>query len=460
MGVFDLFKKRDNALDSFNNKFNKVFFWGSNGGKLTPKEYNVKRYVEYAYNLNPDVYAVVNAICRKFSSIPFEIKEIDSDESYNKIKSLNQSTSFDYNAAQEVKSYRLTKEAFKDKPQEMPLLKPNEYQSWSDLFSLTEKFLTVTGNAYWYVMKSEIGAKKEPLKLYCLPSHLMDIVVKDNLSVIDSNVVDHYVLMEGDIYTEFNADEVIHIKYNTLDYNANGSHLFGESPMRSIYNVIDTSNNAVSLSNDMMRNGGSFGFIHAKDTQTPFTSEQAKGLKERMQKMAVSKENLGRIAGVSSAIGFTRISLTTDELKPFDFLKYTQKQVCNVLGWDDKLLNNDDGAKYDNLKTAEKRVVMGKIVPDINLIQAAFNEELLPMFKGYESKRISFKVKDLPEMQQDYKSNVEWVEKAIKIGLITRNEGLTILGMPTKENPLMDEITVENELMTLQDALYIQDENL
>ena len=90
--------------------------------------------------------------------------------------------------------------------------------------------------------------------------------------------------------------------------------------------------------------------------------------------------DLSKIAGSSAEIGFTRLSLTSDELKPFDYLKFDTKQICNVLGWSDKLLNSDEGAKYDNIGYARRMAITDNIQPDLKLLANALNTQFLPYF--------------------------------------------------------------------------------
>ena len=45
---------------------------------------NTQKYFEYGYNINPDVYSIVNQIANKFTSIPYVIQEIKDKDSYQK----------------------------------------------------------------------------------------------------------------------------------------------------------------------------------------------------------------------------------------------------------------------------------------------------------------------------------------------------------------------------------------
>jgi len=446
-------------LDSVRNKFNEAFFWGSLGTDAYNDDQNLKNYIDYAYNINPDVYSVVNQISNKFTSIPYVIKEIEDEKSEKQLTKLNNATKYNYSIGQEVKAIQLSKKAYSDDYMDMPLEQPNPNQTWQEFWMLSETFLCTTGNCYWYVQKPLEGINSGvPISIYVLPSHLIEIELKGN-SVLYSNEnpIKCYTLIEGKTYVEFDVDEVVHIKYANPNYDESGSHLYGQSPLRAAYKNIVATNKGLDLSVNTMKNGGAFGFLHAKDTQTPLTPDQANQMKERLKEMDKSSEDLGRIAGISASIGFTRISLTTDELKPFEYFDYNLKQVCNVLGWDDKLLNNADASTYDNMKVAEKRVVSGKLVPDIKLFKQQFNENFLQLFPNYENSTIDFMVKELPEMQQDYNTMSEYVVRLTDSGHLTRNQGLAIMGMEMSEDSNMNEFTVKDDIMTLADAILPQD---
>ena len=142
---------------------------------------------------------------------------------------------------------------------------------------------------------------------------------------------------------------------------------------------------------------------------------------------------------MSVPLTFTRISLTTDELKPFEFLKHDQKAIANVLGWSDKLLNNDDGAKYDNVKEERKRVITDNIFPDLMLLAESLNKNFIKRFKGYENAFLEFDITELPEMQDDIKQLVEWMTKAP----LTLNEQRAILKYEALTDDGMDVIWLD-----------------
>lgn len=449
---------QEDIQNAVSNAFNQAFLWGSYGTDALDDDQNVKRYIDLAYNINPDVYSVVNQIANKFNSVPYYIKEIENKKSYLKLKQLNNTSRFSYSIPQAFKAYKFQTEAMAEDSLPMPLENPNPFQTWGEFFKLSETFLQTNGTVYWYYEKPLLRENADPTAIYVLPSHLMEIVLKNKTEIIGSeNPIDYYQLREGYQYVKFPVENVIMIKYPNPNYDQNGSSLYGQSPLRAAWKNITATNKGLDLAVNNLKSGGAFGLIHAKDGNTNFTEDQGKSIKERLKEMDASTEDLGRIAGVSAAIGFTRISLTTDELKPFDYFSYNLKMVCNVLGWDDKLMNSDAALTENNLEIAQKRVVSNKIVSDIKLFEEAFNKSILPLFSGYENTVIYWNPSELPEMQQDYNTMVDWIQKAVNTGLITRNQGLSAMGIPVNDNGNMDIITVKgNDIMTLEDALLPQ----
>lgn len=437
------------------NKFNQAFFWGNT--TTVDDDANTKRYVDLAYNINPDVYSVINQISSKVISIPYCVKKINDDKAYVKLKRLQKASNYNMSITQKVSALTLEAKAISEDEYGMPLEVPNPTQNWDEFFKLSDTFLNLTGNVYWYKLMPEDGMNKGvPIQIYVLPSHMMEIVLKENASLLSvENPIDHYILKEYNSFIKFKKENVIHISVGNPNFGLSGEHLYGQSPLRAAWKNIEASNKGLDLNVNTLKNGGVFGFIHAKGT--PLTMDQAKELKLRLKEMNNSAEDLSRIAGISSELGFTRLSLSADELKPFEYLNYNQKQICNVLGWSDTFLNNDEGGKYDKQIEEKKRVLTDKVIPDIKLLVEPFNKEFLQLFKGYQDKVLVFEYKELPELQDDLETLIKWISQAVDIGLITRNEGRNAMRMMRVEDANMDVYTVKDDVMTLEQAMLPND---
>ena len=433
------------------NKFNQAFLWGNT---YTTYDNNNRSYLTEGYNVNSIVYSVINQQSSKTSSIPYYIKEVNDVKAKDKLNRLYKATNNNLSPQQYIKSDLLKKEAYKEDELKIPLENPNPNQTWSEFHALFKTFLVMTGNVYLYMLAPKDGINKgQPIAIYLLPSQDVQIVVKDKVSFLGiDNPISHYILTQGRQYIEFECENVIHIKYPNPNYDESGEHLYGQSRLSAVYKNILSSNKGTDLNIKTLQNGGAFGLIHGKGQ--PITETVAKSLKERLQEMNNSPEDLAKIAGISSEIGFTRLSLTAAELKPFDYLDYDQKQICNALGWSDKLLNNSESSDYGGTVSQYRRqVITDNILPDLKLLADALNTYFLPRFKGYQNTEIIYDISELPEMQIDTKSLVEWASILLDRGVINRNELREMVNFNKSDDPNMEINTVVNDLMILDEAI-------
>lgn len=434
------------------NAYNQAFF-GLMGG-LTARYDNADgTYIEKGFNLNADVYSIITQMANKCSDIPAYIKKVKDEKSLESYRRLRKSTAFN----QIIKKAEHQYKALEGEEVPFPLERPNPEQTWGEFVALSVVFFKLTGNCYWYEVTPSEREGASPLAMYILPSHLMSIVLKKNadLQGIESPI-DYYLLREGTQAIRFASENVIHIKNPNPNFDLNGSHLYGISDLRAALGNIESSNEAINNNIKSMKNGGAFGFIHSKGN-TPMTAEQAKEIKNRLVEMDSSPERLSKIGGISAEMGFTRIALTTDELKPFDYLNYDQKQICNVLGWSVELLNNREGASGINngsMETELKRVVINTCLPILNKFEEALNSRFLPKFKSTQGAVIEFDHTELPEMQDDMEKLTQWLYDGLDRGVFTRKMVLQALKYPVDDtDPNMDVRTVSMNIMSLDDAL-------
>lgn len=433
------------------NQFNRAFY-GTVGTHATSYDPNSKTvYLEQGFLSNPLVYSVIKQRSDKARQIPFYVKKIKDERSMKRYNSFIQSVKYNPRPEQYLRKKELELKAYDEDYLDFPLEVPNPLQTWGDIIGLYETYMSFNGNFYLYMLKGDFS--DEPLAVYVLPSHMMEIVLKPNASVLGTeNPIDHYLLIEGDRYVKFMVDEVIHVKYPNPEYDMNGAHLYGLSPLRAALRNIQSSNLGLDLNVDTMLNGGAFGFIHGKGN-VPFSPDQANEVKSRLKEMRASKDVLGKITGTSGEIGFTQIRLSASEMELFKYFSFDQKTICNVLGWDDKLLNNDEGAKYDNVASAEQRVVVNTVMPSLQLFDEAMTDKFLPLFKKYQGGILIHDPSDLPEMQQDMSELMNWLGVGIDKGVINRDTSREFLKLPKEGTPEMEAYTVASDVIPLAEAL-------
>lgn len=455
-GIMDFFtrSRQQRAKEQIVNKFNEAFFkmYGVNYTAYDPKQ---PTYVDQGYNYNPIVRAVVDRQAIKTSSIPFCVKKIEDKQAKKSLESYLKSTEYNPNYRQKVKAAVLESKAYSDDVYDMPLERPNPNQTWNEFVYMYKVFMKLTGNFYIYKQyrTTPQGVQGELIGLYILPSQYVEIVTKGNQHVgPNENVIDYYKLTYGGQWVKFNQNEITHIKYGNPNHDTNGEQLYGLSPIKSILKNIQSTNTGLDLNIKTLKSGGAFGFFYGKNSS--LRPEQAKSFKDQLKEMQSSPEELAKIAGSSAEMGFQRISLTSDELKPFDYFQFDEKQICNVLRYSDKLLNNDGGSNYgEHLKEIKKSMITDDIAPDLKLLEQAFNTDILSKIKGYEGTCIVFEYNELPEMQVDVVEMSKWLNGTLDRGVIDRDEYRAAIGYAMKGTPEMQALTVQMDVIPLKDAL-------
>lgn len=420
------------------------------GGQTNTYNPTLEVLLTKGYGENPDVNAMVNQMASKTTVVPYYIKTIEDEETHKQIKRYPINTT--YQQKQTIKKLK-AKAYDTDSEMPMPLAVPNPTQTWNDILFLYKVYLKVCGNVYFYKMSPAEGANAGvPVQLYILPSQWMQIVLKSNANMLSvESPIDYYIMQQGNQFIKFPADSIIHVKRSNPFFDYNGTQLYGYSELMAAIRNINSSNSGIDQNVKTMQNSGVYGFIHAGDGQSPLTAEQGQSLKDRLVDMNNSSEKLSNIAGASAKLGFTRISLTTDELKPFDYLSYDRRSLANCLNWSVDLLNEErssgGGFGVDTLIEARKRVMIDNIKPDLDLLASYLNPYFIQLFKGYEKSELEFDISEMPEMQTDMKTMSEWVNSVP----LTLNERREIFNYEEIEDEMMNEIYIPNGIININD---------
>lgn len=438
---------------SFTNAFNKALY-SFIGGQGAQYDNKAATYLNKGYKINPVVFSVINQMCDKTKAVPYAIKKVKDQKQYSKLRQLDNATNGNYSIKQMADRAILQIKAYEDIEQVFPLERPNPNQTWADVIALFKLFLKATGNFYLYKLSPTDGVNSGvPLAVYVLPSHKIEIVMKKDAGTLGlENPIDYYRMIEGDQMIRFEVEDVIHVKTANPFIDTSGTALYGLSPMNALLKNLESSNAGLDNNIKTLLNSGVFGIIAAKTGN--FTPEQATQMKQKFIEMDKSNGRLSKLAANSVPIEFTKLSLDTAELMPFDYLNYDEKQICNVLGWSTLLLNSDVNKTYNNLKEERKRVVTDNIQPDLKLLAESLTFGLIQKFKGYENSVIEFDITELPEMQDDYKEMVEWMERAP----ITPNEKRIALKYETLDIEGMDSIWIDAGKKRIDDVTITESE--
>lgn len=406
--------------------------------------------IETAFLQNPDVYSILMQQASKTTSVPHFIRKKQKEEDYKsyqyKQKNLTPDTMGVLRLLQ-AENKAFEKEVYKP----LPLDKPNPLMGWNEFWQLTKIYYRGCGNVFWYILRNE---QKQPIAIYVLPSHLMQIKLKQDAwkLTLESPVLG-YEIIYNQLSIPFYENEVVHIKMPNPRWTFDAQQLYGQAPLTAAYLNTENQIQANKHLYKMFKSSGAFGFIFSKGEA--MTQEQAEQFTQRIKEMDESKERMAKISGVGKEIGFQRISLANDELQPWSALSWDRKVLCNVLGWPDELLNNDgkSGLGGSEAKEARKIALMDNIYPDLLIFQEVFNEQFLKYFKGYEGFVLNFDISEMPEMQEDFAKMLEWADKAP----LTLNEVRELIKFDKLDEDGMEDVWISRTKIRLEEAMITED---
>ena len=428
-----------NITQSITNLFNNSLF-NTIGNKFTTYDPKGVTYVDKGYNLNSVVYSVVNMAATKVSSVPTFLKKVEDKAQKAQLDRLLQTKGI-LPPVLIAKKRILESKAYTQSEIAEPLERPNYYQTWTEFYALWQTFMMLNGNAYIYMQMPIDGPNKGvPVQVFLLPAHYVQIILKpnafqdgeENLSKDQflDNPISGYRLILGNRWVEFPAETIIHSKYSNPNYDLSGSHLYGQSPLRAGLANLNVNNSATDQNIKAMQNGGVFGFVHGTDAKEPLTAEQAQALKQSLVEMERDTAVMSRYKGASVPVGFTRLSLNTDELKPFEFLRYSAQEICNVYSWPSGFFGVNGEPKYDNADIQWRMAISNRIQPDLCILAHDLNAQFYPRFKQMQGVVKVWDVSELPEMQDDMKNLTSWLNDAMDRGVITPEEYRIALKYP------------------------------
>src|SRR5699024_9475115 len=109
------------------------------------------------------------------------------------------------------------------------------------------------------------------------------------------------------------------------------------------------------------------------------------------------------------------------------------------LQWDVRLLNNTEATTRDNLKVAQRNVIINHIIPQLTNLQEHFTAGFINKFKGYEDTVLDFDYTELPEMQENVKELIE----AYSGVAMTENERRELVKLQPLDIEEMDMVFME-----------------
>jgi HK97 family phage portal protein len=328
---------------------------------------------------------------------PFEIKGLQSKTISNSIR-----------GAQQV-------EELPQHPAVQLLSTVNSYLDGFGLFHLTQTWLDLDGDAYWYVQKGEGG---QPEQIHILDPQKVKILVNK-----EQDAVLGYVYKNMDDQTQaqtvtFTPDEIVHFS-STNPY----SRFHGESPLRALATPVDKLALANRFETAILENNGMPLVLLKCDRE--LKPDEVRLIEEQFSK-GNSKGRQGGVKVLDKTFDMDTISYSLADMMINEQQIFDLKAVAFAYGVPFSMLDSSDQKKA-GLDEMIAQFNRNCLVPRLSKIEQALNQQYLPMWTNNTNEELvlSFDPVDKEDEEVDAKILVEYV----KNGILSKNEARGFIGV-------------------------------
>lgn len=281
----------------------------------------------------------------------------------------------------------------------------NSRQNFFVLLKNVVARLLLSGNAYIYPRFSSRG-------------ELLDVILLGDGSVSydkNSNTysVSDYVWNINGVFT---ADEIIHLKNNSLDggYTGVSTIRYASLSLSLSANADKQTNNGLLSGNQksgFLVGGNELQGLGALDTDV------ADRVADRVNNEIAQGRRIIRLSG---SMQFIESSMSNSDAELLEVRKYSVLDICRFFGVHPYMVFADQSTNYKEAENSQINFLNQTLQPLILQIEQEFSVKLLPRGRR-ASERIRFDLSRL--FATDLRTRAEYVKSSVEAGVMTPNEG-------------------------------------
>jgi hypothetical protein len=282
-------------------------------------------------------------------------------------------------------------------------------------------FLLKKRNKIWKLSSVEVIATKD-----------VSIMCNTNLEVI------YYIVKKWATVFQVYPDNMFHFvsTYDTKD------QVYWISDLSwIIYEAYSDNESSISNYFAMLNNSVPAWLYILKDW---VKEAQAKKILDEVKKQVTWSRNRNKSIVSNAIIDFKTMAQTHKDMDFVNMRKYNSEKICSAIWVPKAILSYTEDVNYANWKEQYWKFIENTIRPkemELNVIMSVILSDILP--------DVWFECIDNHINDKDIKSTV--AERLVKNWFTTRNEARDYLGLELYKNPLMDEITVWNDVRLIED---------
>ena len=365
-------------------------------------EQDDEKILREGYAKSSDVYAIINKITKGLKKVEWKV-EVQTRDGWE------ETTDSQWNE----------------------LLKaPNKLTTWQGLIEEYALYYLLLGHSYMY--KSEAVGIPGIAELTTLPGDKVDIVAGDYINPIKG----------------FELEEVnqAFIPYDKVLFqkmaNPVGSfeeRLYGMSPIRAAWYVVQSGNNAWEANGSILKNRGASGIL-TSEADFPLTDEEIGQIESVWNKRNSGPDKYGKIAFGGNKVNYTSIGMSPSDLKLIEMSIIPLRTLCSIYGIDSEILNDTASSTYNNRKEAEKALFEDTVLPLADTIKDGLNMCVTPYLQDGERLRLTYTTKNISALQADKEKQSNIAVNLVNSGIWTQNEAREYMGSEPMTGPEYDEL--------------------
>ena len=299
----------------------------------------------------------------------------------------------------------------------------NPFMDENELKETTTLHQDLTGNAFWYLLKNNLGL---PAEIWLVPPDKVKIVPSKE------NFINGYVYSQGLDKVPFDTSEIVHFKYPSPT-----SAYYGAGCLAAVTYAYDINLNMDKYETNMFANmGRPEGYLK---TDQALDDKEFKRLKRLWSQEYGGVKGAGKTAILEKGLEYKPITLTPRELNFLSGRKITKEEIFNAFGIPLGLFSEESNRA--NSEMANYNYMSGTIAPRHRRQEGKINEMILPLY----DERLFCAYDDcIPENEMlEHKRRVD----NVKEGIISRNEAREEEGKDALDE--LDKIYISNTLVPI-----------
>jgi len=232
-----------------------------------------------------------------------------------------------------------------------------------DLWELTELFLELTGNAYWYVVKGQLGT---PSQIWIIPSQGMKIVPGKE------NMILGYVYQQSSARIPFDYEEIIHFKFPSLT-----SQMYGSGPMAAVVDAYVYDQRIKTFENTLLNNMGKPEGV--LQTDQGISDADYIRLTEKWKQNYGGESKVGKTLILEKGLKYQGITMTPREMNYIQGRKFNREEIAATFGVPMSKLTSES-VNRANALSGEVQYLSDTIEPRCRRLEEKINERLMPMY--------------------------------------------------------------------------------